>query len=463
MNKCMYRKTSLAAVLAILLLFPFGQADASGTTLSNPVTYKTEVKVKLLPTNTFSLKINGLYEIVNLDNNTIIPYSFLSVTQKDGALQILTASESFTSVKGIDINEIQYSADNDVEVTGINTAQGVKPVKYRGSMEIRPGSGSTPPTLFNILDMEDYLKGVVPSEMPASWHLEALKAQSVAARSYAHTQIQSNKAKGYLEMTVSNQVYGGKSSEHANSNKAIEATAGIFATYNNVPINAVFHSSSGGHTENSENVWSSAVPYIKAVPDPYDVNTSHYGWSTTANADTIKKSLGLNADQMLLGLEVTKRGPSSAVQQMQASIYNRSTDSITKMDLLPKYATTPDRFRSIFGTSLKSIKFDVSVDSSHKIRLANGKDESTSYLTGYKIKDASGKEVTVEDLNLPVKTASSSKLVPTGPKTFTFSGDGWGHLLGMSQWGAKGMAESGHSYDQILKHYYTGIEVKKMN
>lgn len=450
----------LSTALCIYLIIPSTFVHA----ISNSTTYKTEVKVKLLPTNSFSLKITGKYEVINLDNNTIIPNTnTISISQKDGKLVVINGNSTLVTSKGLNINEIQTNETNEIEVSNIHSASGVMPVKYRGSLQIRTGTSS--PALFNVLDMEGYLKGVVPSEMPPSWHIEALKAQAVAARSYAHTQIQRNKSKGYLEMTVSNQVYGGKSNEHANSNRAVDETSGIYATYNNVPIDAVFHSSSGGHTENSENVWTSAVPYLKAVPDPYDQNNgnNHYRWTTTANIDTVKAKLNLKTNQTLVSLRIIERGPSAAVQQMEAIVFDELTKGTSNIPILPKYGSTPDSLRSIFGISLKSIKFDVSADSSQTIKMADGSEVNADSLKGQKIKNAAGTDVSITELNLPVRLKTSSKLVPTSPKSFSFTGDGWGHLLGMSQWGARGMAEQGYKYDQIIKHYYTGVDVKKIN
>lgn len=449
-----------STLLCIFLFSPLPFVEAK----TPPITYKTEVKVKLLPTNTFSLKLNGKYELVNLDNNAVITNgNTFTVSQKGGMVNIKVGENNISSTKGFDVNEIQQEESNDIEVSSINTVKGTTPVKYRGAMEIR--SGQAAPNLFNRLDMENYLKGVVPSEMPASWHMEALKAQTVAARSYAYTQVKRNNGKGYLEMTISSQVYGGKTSEHPRSNDAIQQTSEIYATYNNVPIDAVFHSSSGGHTENSENVWSSAVPYIKAVPDPYDKENgnTHYGWSVNTTADSIKSKFNLNSSQTLLSLEVTKRGPSTAVQQMEAVVYDEQTKSTSSVSLLPKYGATPDRLRSLFGVSLKSIKFSVTADSHQKIQLADGTIQSTDYLKGVKIMDATGTEIPILEQNLSVKLPNSTTLISTTPKTFTFKGDGWGHLLGMSQWGARGMAERGYIYDAIIKYYYTGVEVKKIN
>ncbi|MBU8881160.1 SpoIID/LytB domain-containing protein [Bacillus sp. FJAT-29790] len=452
------------AIIALLIVYFFPTSgEASGTSPSTSITYQTEVRVKLLPTSTISLKINGKYELVNLDSNELVPFTgTISAVQQNGRISVTANGEAITSTKGFNVNEVQASEENYVDISNINTASGLAPATYRGSIEMRPGTSSL--ELFNTLDMEDYLKGVVPSEMPASWHIEGLKAQAVAARSYANVQIQRNKQKGYLEMTVSNQVYGGKSKEHPRSTQAVQATAGIYATYNNLPIEAVFHSTSGGHTENSENVWKNPVPYLKAVPDPHDNNNGnyHYGWESLNYTDKIQEKLNLSPTQTLLSLKVTERGPSQSVKQMDAIVYDSALKSVTNIPLIPKYGASPDNFRSLFGISLKSVKFNVTSDSSVKIKMADGTEQSADYLKGYKIQRADDSVSIIEDMNISLKTPLRTNLVRTSPTSFTFKGDGWGHLLGMSQWGARGMAEAGYTYDQIIKHYYTGVEVKKI-
>ena len=92
----------------------------------------------------------------------------------------------------------------------------------------------------------------------------------------------------------------------------------------------------------------------------------------------------------------------------------------------------------------------------------SGSIEKTGHLIGYQIQKADGTTDYIEDLNITVRTTEGSSLLPTYPTDFSFKGDGYGHGAGLSQWGARGMAEAGHSYDAILKHYYTGIEIKKL-
>ncbi|MDE6357095.1 MAG: SpoIID/LytB domain-containing protein [Eubacteriales bacterium] len=120
----------------------------------------------------------------------------------------------------------------------------------------------------NVLDIDEYLYGVVPSEMPASWHIEALKAQAVAARNYAHSNLGLHSSEGFdVCDTVHCQVYNGITSESNSTNKAIDETKGIFAYYKGELINAVYSSSNGGYSENSENVWDNKLEYLRAIKD----------------------------------------------------------------------------------------------------------------------------------------------------------------------------------------------------
>lgn len=147
---------------------------------------------------------------------------------------------------------------------------------YRGSFLVRATRSNV--MLVNRLRMEDYLRGVVPSEMPASWHPEALKSQAVAARSYARSTMRSGAFDFYAD--TRDQVYGGRSAETPTTNRAVSATARIHAVYGGRPVTAFFHSSDGGYTENSAYVFSSS-PYLKAIRD---VDASGRSFERRANS-----------------------------------------------------------------------------------------------------------------------------------------------------------------------------------
>ncbi|MCL7746760.1 SpoIID/LytB domain-containing protein [Halalkalibacter sp. MEB205] len=203
--------------------------------------------------------------------------------------------------------------------------------------------------------------------MPASWNLEALKAQAIAARTYAHVQVNSNS--GTLVDTVANQVYKGKAtrahsavnwqaSEHSRSDDAIKQTVGQVALDNNNNlINAVFHASSGGHTENSENVWTSSVSYLKAVNDPYDTATSPFNnWQVIVPNATIAQAVFGSRDIMVEDIQIKKRTSADSVQEVKVTGKHKTSGKAHSV-VLP--SGNADGLRSAFGVSLRSIKFDV--------------------------------------------------------------------------------------------------------
>jgi len=200
-------------------------------------------------------------------------------------------------------------------------------VRFRGELRLTASGGRI--KLINRVNMSEYLYGVVPREMPASWHMEALKAQAVAARSYSWTSGSSE-----LYTTTEDQVYGGHSRgenrargvtahENLRSNSAVDATRGRVVTYGGstkAHIARTFYmSTSGGHTENSENVWVSRLPYLRGVPDPYEVNarSTRHSWTrqTFTAAEVRDELLRAGATRAevptpLVGIEVTARGVS---------------------------------------------------------------------------------------------------------------------------------------------------------
>lgn len=447
-------------MLTCLIIFPASSFAASS---GLPFSYKTEVKVRLLQKPTFSAALTGTYSLMDLNGNKLIPLNgqtTLAFQQQNGQITLTSGTETFTSPAGFAVYETTVSDQNAFKLTGMETTSGSTDgtMTFRGSFTVKPGKDR--PVVLNVLDMENYLKGVVPSEMPALWHTEAVKAQAVAARGYAYTDLEKSSV---LEMTTIHQVYLGKTKEHANSNKAVIDTAGVYVTYNGEPVKTYFHSSSGGKTENAEDVWGNAVPYIRSVKDDFDrhAGNSHYGWEKSVPTSTIAQKLQLPSTQMLLGLQVVTRTEGGNAEQVTATIYDKSLNQTSTKQLLGTSAKYPDAYRSLFG-GLKSSKFSVSTNSSSSIMNGNGTIEKTGHLIGYQIQKADGTTDYIEDLNITVRTTEGSSLLPTYPTDFTFKGDGYGHGAGLSQWGARGMAEAGYSYDAILKHYYTGIEVKKL-
>ncbi len=302
--------------------------------------------------------------------------------------------------------------------------------------------------IINILNIENYLKGVVPSEMPSTFHIEALKAQAVAARTYALSRI---KDKNIYDVTATplTQAYLGVDKENDKTTQAVEETIDEVITYNGKIIEALYHSTSGGHTENNENVWFSVpYPYLRGVESPYEEKSPHYNWTQTFTNYRIQilfkkyfKQNNLYDIGEILGFEVLRRGVSPRVVEIKV------------IGFYDEIVLTGTQFQSILG--LKSTWFD--------FEFKNYKFENINSI------------VTMVD-KIPFLKLNFEEVVrkfePYEYKTLdirkkrwdivVFTGKGWGHGVGMSQWGAQGFAENGMNYIDILKHYYTGVDIVKL-
>lgn len=321
---------------------------------------------------------------------------------------------------------------------------------YRGGVEVLRQTGSDM-TVINVLPIEEYLYGVVPGEIGASSPTEALKAQAVAARTYTINNLSKYKHLNFnLCATTYSQVYKGYSVEHPATNKAIEDTKGEIVTYNGKPASVFYFSSSGGKTEDVKNVWGSdGYPYLVSVDDLYESGTSwHYNWQVSYTAQKIGEvmtSRGFNLGN-IVGVYITKRSEAG-----------RAIELVVK-------GTKDERVYTNSNTraflSLDSQWFDITTDSDISVLSENGSTVNTQ-LNGKKVLTASGTSTlnTTGSLSI-VGSNDSKKKVPTVPTTYIFTGKGWGHGVGMSQEGAKGMAKEGYTYKEILTHYFTGTEVE---
>jgi len=247
----------------------------------------------------------------------------------------------------------------------------------------------------------------VPSESLSYWPEEALKAQAVAARNYAVQRMQATSGSYFnLVTNQSNQVYGGYDAETKATNQAVKDTSGIVMMSQGGLVTAFYHSSSGGFTENSEDVWSSPLPYIKWKSDPFDKNNNHYNWQVSYT------------NEQLAAL-MTKAGyPIKKVTDIQ--IKERTSSGARVKSL----AVTG------VGTTGKAVKLEIS--NADQVRIALGLKSSLFVLNKSYNKD---------------KSLAGVKL----------TGSGFGHGLGMSQYGAYGMATQGYNYQDILEYYYSGV------
>ncbi len=324
--------------------------------------------------------------------------------------------------------------------------------KYRGTIILQSQQDSDI-SVVNEVPFEQYLYGVVPSEMPSSWHPEALKAQAVAARNYALVSMGKHKGQGFdLCNSDHCQVYKGFSNEKKSTNDAVAATAGKLLYYKDKLVSTIYHSSSGGHTENSENIWYDTLPYIRAVDDRFGLGSPYDHWSNQINRAGIREKM----TQANLGV-----GDILDVVPIQTSQYGR----VQKVEIKGTEGSKvleKEKIRWVLSNAvLKSIWYQVKTDADVFIRSSMDAAPSLKRPSGMYVAGAKGTVKLSSPVNkLFVKNYTNTAAYNIIPDVYTFSGKGWGHGLGMSQYGAKGMAEAGYNYAQILEYYYKDTKVK---
>ncbi len=330
---------------------------------------------------------------------------------------------------------------------------------YRGRIEIgRYGKNTL--TAVNILPMEEYLYSVVPSEMPSTWHEEALKAQAVCARSYALMNAgyggASNAKKGYnIVDTISSQVYKGFLAETIQARRAVNDTKGEMVYYNNKVVTTYFFSTSGGSTEDSENVWETKKLYLRSVPYVYEGDSSRISWQVTMTKEKIS-SLLLNQGK--------KVGLVSKLTPIQISSSGRintiQVDGSDRFMLLK--GTTLRTVLNLYSTKFKIIKKG---DIPDAVTVLSSDGTKNGRISDMYIVSASGVEKASGQLEQYIVQSADNlwnypRLAPSESTEFLFAGMGYGHGVGMSQYGAKGMAEEGFTYKEIIEYYFTGTYVK---
>ena len=272
--------------------------------------------------------------------------------------------------------------------------------KYHGSVEISPSDKGM--LVVNELPLEDYLVGLINCEISSQWPMEAVKAQAVVARSYAVYQKTIRKNAVYhLESTVIDQVYDGCEIEDSRADRGVKETTGEVLTYNNNVIQAFYHSNCGGHTEAAENVWGYDLPYLRGVDCSYCLSTPAAKWEQTISINKMETLLRNNGYPVagLRDIRIGNKNRSGRVTDL-ALITAKGRMTISAINLR----------KAIGYTVVKSTNFDVRIAGDNVI----------------------------------------------------FTGIGYGHGVGLCQWGAKQRAAEGFDYREILSYYYPGTKLEKL-
>ncbi len=425
-------KVYLAKASSYIYAMPLSQLAAksnSTVVYVKPDSVTASLKALLKEKGTYAYHLAGSTSaITDSLKNSLAKQVYLKKNQ-NYQLNISNGKISLKGIKTYNTLRVvpeKYSTKNVLQIAG-------KP--YLGNVNFAIESGYIRPTNENI-PFEDYLKGVVPNEMPASWHVEALKAQAVAARTYSVKSIGK-----VVPDTTAFQVYGGYN-WYTNSTKAVDATKGKVLKYNNQLISATYYSSNGGYTEASEEVWGNALPYLVAKQDTKD----------PVNAWTLK----LSKKQLGTTLTASK----AASEWSKAKEANAADLAGLKSWLLKNKETAASDMRI---ASISSLTFSGKTKGQRaktvSIKLNYHLKNKTGTYTVNKSTTASMKMTEFRTVMGATKVKSTFASVKNNTNDFTISGKGYGHGIGMSQYGAKARAESGNSYSSILSFYYPGTKL----
>jgi stage II sporulation protein D len=326
---------------------------------------------------------------------------------------------------------------------------------YRGTLEVTIDDEADM-IVVNQVDTASYLASVVGSEEPTTWMPEALAAQAIAARTYLSRHL--GKHDNYdLEGDTRDQEYDGLAGESDSTVRAVERTAGMIATYRGSPIEALYSANAGGITEDSENVYANALPYLRSVPSPADdvAQASSWGhtsweWQTEFTAPQLRSYIGAR------GIDVgdPQRIDLTRLTGTGRVLSARIVGSSGSRDI------GKDASRYYFG--LRSTLFTVNTrpEEAEYVEASNVERVRQLELLGASIERTF--TVSLKDPDRTIHTLRVLGWQYRLPARFVFTGKGYGHGVGMSQWGAQGMALGGKSAEEILKHYYLGIDITKI-
>ena len=420
--------------------------------------------------------------VLRLDGEIAIPRGYVPADERPTRLALLREARMAEAVSPKSLVRVPFELEQLASVSTLDTGIGpsifraerivglrIAPTDrgtltlngkgYRGTFEVAPyGRGFT---IINTVPTDRYLVSVVGSEIPQDWHREAQSAQVIAARTYLLRHLGSHGSYD-LDGDERDQAYKGVYGEADSTEKVVQRTAGLIITYGGAPIDAFYSANAGGATESSENVWITPLPYLRSVPSPADDvalrsswGASSYEWTKEYTEPQLRRQLakvGVNVGQ-IQGIDLAQTSPTGGV------LLARIRGSLGTRDVVK------DSTRYTFG--LKSQLFTVELRPANDLELVKvdnltrigelvmlGADRSRVVVSARSTADADGAVV--------VSGFKSTQYLYQLPPRIVFEGKGYGHRVGMSQWGMQGMALQGSDYEQIIKHYYQGVSLTKI-
>ena len=402
-----------------------------------------------------TVKVGLFYEESALENLTLETDDAFSYGMFDDEFEMLGSfEEKILNIKALDntvvINETQ-NADGEISIYSNDGIIKINDVSYRGGVILKAESSKL--TVINFVSLDEYLYSVIGSEMPSGWHIEALKAQAICARGFAVTNINKHSAKGFnLCATTNCQVYKGVVSETESTIKAVNDTNGELLMFDKAPAQTLFFSCSGGHTSDVKNIWGSEIEYLRGVEDTYEdpETTPRHKWSAKVSNDDIKEAL--EALEIDIG----------DIKELKSETDN--TGRVYKLTIIGtcgEHVLKNTGTAGFFGSyGVLSNKYSVTPYGEDRKELYAKSFKENKQIAGYHVIDASGEIIEIS-MPFTILSQKGKTTISQGtPSGYIFNGGGWGHGVGMSQYGAKGMADNGFTYDEILYHYYPGTYLK---
>jgi len=310
----------------------------------------------------------------------------------------MSLNSTITGYKdGILIGGRGFEADRIIFSAGDSGETIINGRRFRGDVEFIKDKREKL-SLINHINLEDYIRGILYHEVSHYWPMEVLKAQAIVCRSYAVYQITQNHAKDFdVTSDIYSQVYGGRTSERYRTNMAVDKTLGLILTYNDTPLPAFFHAACGGHTEDALSVWNIDLAPLKGAACDFCKKSPHYRWHCELPVKDIKWKLNKAGYKIKDIFEIIIAG-------------RDKSGRITDLEIAGYEEKIPvSKFRIILGPNL------------------------------------------IKSANFTVRTE--------GPDA-VFEGLGWGHGVGMCQWGAYFLAKDGKNYKEILNYYYPGAKIE---
>jgi len=357
---------------------------------------------------------------------------------------------------------------------------------YRGHYRlVQQGSGFN---VVNVVGIEDYLKGVLKMEVNPAWPMESLKAQAIIARTYALRNRGRHGSSGFDLCALSHcQVYRGVNAEDQVLTKAVDQTRGQVLKFQGGLAATFYHADSGGHTAEVSSVWGSSVPYLKGSPEPLKYQSPYSSWQTTLRLSEIQRVLSSKGIYVgrLTGISVSSTDSGGrAVDVTLTGTAGRTTIRASQFRTI----VGPDRIRSTFFTmgggpvaAAPFIPNDTTSPGSGEDKVFPLTPKDEQMLIAFTQQGVFKTEELMDMLVKPEKRGfylrkalerqSGAGSLQTPPSfdapvtgdTVTFSGQGWGHGVGLSQWGAKSLAEAGWDHIRILEHYFPGTEISRIS